>query len=192
MFHPEALEPIVAFLRGIGMQVEYGDAAHGGFLPGVNIQAGALHVDPETLLGPGDLLHEAGHIIVLPRRYWPSLGRDVQADIDAILADQTARDGTPDPVLTRAARQGEFMSQAWSYAVVQHLGLPQECLFFPGSYRCSGYEGTHPMRAWIEQGTHSGLINLAQADFTGYAGMFAFMGDNGLAPFPRMAKWTLD
>ncbi|CAO3353874.1 hypothetical protein [Azospirillum melinis] len=25
-----------------------------------------------------------------------------------------------------------------------------------------------------------------------YAGMFASMGDNGLAPFPQMAKWTVD
>lgn len=192
MYHPEALEPIVAFLRGIGMQVEYGEGGRDGFLPGVNIRAGALHVDPETLKGPGDLLHEAGHIIVMPRQYWPLLNRNVQTDIDTILADQTARDGTADPILTRAARQGEFMSQAWSYAVVQHLGLPQECLFFPGSYQYDKFEGTHPMQAWIEQGTHFGLINLAQAGFTGYAGMFAYMGNNGLAPFPQMARWTLD
>ncbi len=192
MYHPEALEPIVAFLRGIGMQVEYGEGGREGFLSGVNIHAGVIHVDPETLLGPGDLLHEAGHMIVLPRQYWPLMNRDMQADIDALLAEQTARDGTPDPVLTRAARQGEFMSQAWSYAVVQHLGLPQECLFFPGSYKCTDYQGTHPMRAWIEQGTHFGLVPLAQAGFTGYIGMFAHMGSNGLAPFPQMARWTLD
>ncbi|AWU94372.1 hypothetical protein [Azospirillum ramasamyi] len=192
MYHPEALEPIVAFLRGIGMQVEYGEGAHGGFLPGVNIHAGVIHVDPQTLLGPGDLLHEAGHMIVLPRRYWPLMNRDLQADIDGLLAEQTAREGTPDPVLTMAARQGEFMAQAWSYAAVHHLGLPQECLFFPGSYKCTEYQGTHPMQAWIEQGTHFGLINLAHAGFTGYAGMFAHMGCNGLAPFPQMAKWTLD
>ena len=192
MYHPEALEPIVAFLRGIGMQVEFGEGGLDGFLPGVNIHAGVIHVHPETVMGPGDLLHEAGHMIVLPRRYWPSMNRDMQADIEALLAEQTARDGTPDPVLTRAARQGEIMSQAWSSAVVLHLGLPRECLFFPGSYKHTDYQGIHPMLDWIERGTHYGPLNLAQAGFTGFSGMFAYMGDNGLAPFPQMAKWTLD
>jgi hypothetical protein len=192
MYHPEALDPIVAFLRGIGMQVEYGEGGRDGFLPGVNIRGGVMHVHPETLVGPGDLLHEAGHMIVLPRRYWPSMNRDMQADIEALLAEQSTRDGTPDPVLTRAVRQGEIMAQAWSYAVVRHLGLPQECLFFPGSYKHIDYEGIHPILAWIERGTHYGQLDLAQAGFTGFAGMFAYMGDNGLAPFPQMARWTLD
>ncbi|WP_109153779.1 hypothetical protein [Azospirillum sp. TSO5] len=192
MYHPEALEPIVAFLRGIGMQVEFGEGGLDGFLPGVNIRAGVIHVHPETLMGPGDLLHEAGHMIVLPRRYWPSMNRDMQADIEALLAEQTARDGTPDPVLVRAVRQGEIMAQAWSYAVVLHLGLPQECLFFPGSYKHMEYQGIHPILAWIERGTHYGQLDLAEAGFTGFSGMFAYMGENGLAPFPQMAKWTLD
>ncbi|WP_109105844.1 hypothetical protein [Azospirillum sp. TSO35-2] len=192
MYHPEALEPIVTFLRGLGLGVEYGEGARDGFLPGVNIHAGAIHVDPDALLGPGDLLHEAGHIIVLPRRFWPLVGKDLQADIDGLLAEQTARDGVADPVLTMAARQGEFMSQAWSYAVVRHLGLPMGCLFFPGSYRYDSYEGAHPMLAWLEQGTHMGPNALADAGMTGFSGMFAFLGDNGLPPFPHMTRWTLD
>lgn len=192
MKHPEALEPVVAFLRGIGMEIEYGEGAHGGFLPGVNIHAGVIHVDPGTLLEAGDVLHEAGHIIVLPRRYWPRMESDLQASIEAIVAEQSGPDKTPDPLVARAAQQGEQMAQAWSYAVVHHLGLPQECLFFPGSYRIGPYEGTHPFQAWIEQGSHFGPLFLAGAGMTGFSGLFAYMGDNGLAPFPRMTRWTVD
>lgn len=192
MYHPEALEPIVAFLRGIGMNIEFGSGAHGGFLPGVNIHAGVIHVDPDTLLGPGDVLHEAGHIIVVPRCYWPRLGTDLQADIEALVAEQTGPDKSLDPRLALAARQGEFMSQAWSYAVVLHLGLPLNSLFFPGSYKYDRYEGTHPMLAWLEQGTHNGPLALAQSGMTGFSGVFAFMGNNGLPPFPHMTRWTLD
>ncbi|MBP2315725.1 hypothetical protein [Azospirillum soli] len=192
MYHPEALEPIVSFLRGIGMEVEYGEGAHNGFLPGVNIHAGVIHVDPETLLGPGDLLHEAGHIIVVPRRYWHRLGRDLQVDIEALLEEETGPDNAPNPELNAAARQGEFMSQAWSYAAVLHLGLPMGCLFFPGSYKCDRYEGKHPMQAWLEQGTHFGPMALAQAGMTGFFGMFAYMGNNALPAFPHMTRWTLD
>lgn len=192
MHHPEALEPIVTFLREIGMEVQEGEGAHGGFLPGVNIHAGAIHFDPATLVGAGDLLHEAGHIVVVPRRCWPRLGRDLQSDIEALARDETGPDGTADPQLARAVQMGEFMSQAWSYAVTLHLGLSSECVFFPGSYQRDRYEDTHPMLAWLERGTHHGLMALARAGMTGYAGVFGMLHDNGLPAFPHMTRWTLD
>ncbi|WP_207459241.1 hypothetical protein [Azospirillum sp. SYSU D00513] len=192
MHHPEALEPIVAFLRGIGMGVEYGEGARGGFLPGANIRAGVMHVDPDTLVGPGDLLHEAGHIVVVPRRFWARLGSNLQVDIEALLAEAVASGDAAAPQLDMAARQGEFMAQAWSYAAVLHLGLPPECIFFPGSYHCDRYEGTHPMQAWLERGTHLGPLSLARAGLTGFPGLFAHMGSNGLSPFPHMTRWSID
>ncbi len=192
MYHPEALEPIVTFLRGIGMGVEYGEGAHGGFLPGINIREGAIHIDPDTLVGSGDLLHEAGHIIVVPRRYWPRLGTDLQKDIETLLAEETEPDGSANPHLAWAAQMGEFMSQAWSYAVAQHLGIPPECIFFPGSYKHHQYDGTHPMLAWLERGTHHGQMALARAGMTGFSGVFALLEHNDLEPYPRMTRWTLD
>lgn len=192
MYHPEALEPIVVFLRGIGIGVEYGAGAHGGFLPGINIRAGVIHIDPDTLVGSGDLLHEAGHIIVVPRRYWPRLGTDLQTDIETLLAEETEPDGSGNPHLAWAAQMGEFMSQAWSYAVAQHLGIPPECIFFPGSYKYHQYDGTHPMQAWLERGTHHGQMALARAGMTGFSGVFAFLEHNDLEPYPHMTRWTLD
>lgn len=192
MYHPEALEPIVAFLRSIGMEVEYGEGAHNGFLPGVNIHAGALHVDPDTLVGSGDVLHEAGHIIVVPRRYWSRLGTDLQAGVDDLLATEKMPDGSDDPLLVTASKQGEMMAQAWSFAVAEHLGIPKGCIFFPGAHKMHEYEGIHPMQAWLERGTHYGPLFLADAGFTGYSGIFGFGRDNGLAPFPHMSRWSLD
>jgi hypothetical protein len=183
-YHPEALDPIVAFLRQVGFGVEFGPGAAGGFLPGVNIQAGVIHVDPETLVSPGDLLHEAGHMAILPKKFRPHLGTDLQADMEAAIAAEA------DPALNGLIQQGEFMAQAWSYAAALHLGLPPECIFFPGSYKVDAYEGTHPMQKWLESGTHHGPSGLAQAGMTGFSGLFAFMGDNGLAPFPHMARWV--
>ena len=190
--HPEALEPIVAFLRGIGMEVEYGDGARDGFLPGVNIHDGVIHIDPDTLIEAGDVLHEAGHIIVVPRRGWPRMGRDLQASIEALNGEENGPDKPGSPELARAVQMGEFMSQAWSYAVVRHLGLPMDCLFFPGSYHRHQYDGAHPTLDWIERGTHYGPMALAQAGMTGFSGVYAYLHDNGLPPFPHMTRWTLD
>lgn len=192
MYHPEALEPIVAFLRSIGMEIEYGEGAHNGFLPGVNIHAGVIHVDPDTLVGSGDVLHEAGHIIVVPRRYWSRLGTDLQAGVDDLLATEKMPDGSDDPLLETASRHGELMAQAWSYAAARHLNIFPGCVFFPGSYKWRQYDGVHPMQGWLESGTHYGPLFLANAGFTGYSGLFSFMGNNGLAPFPHMTRWSVD
>jgi hypothetical protein len=192
LYHPEALEPIAAFLRALGIAVVREDAIADSFLPGVTVRAGALHVAPEALAGSGDLLHEAGHIISVPRRFWPRLGANLQAAVEALLAAET-RPGEPaDPALDHAARNGEFMAQAWSYAVCRHLGLSPGCVFFPGAHNVAAFDGTHPMQRWLEGGTHYGPLHLATAGLTGFSGLFAFMGDNGLAPFPEMARWTLD
>ncbi|ASG25363.1 hypothetical protein [Nitrospirillum viridazoti] len=189
-YHPEALDPIVGFLRDIGFTVKYGAGAQGGFLPGVNIAAGVLHVDPETLVGPGDLLHEAGHMAILPLRLHAQLGRDLEADMRAAIAAEAGPGLPADPRLSVPLQQGEMMAQAWSYAAALHLGVPLECIFFPGSYHVDAYEGPHPMQRWLEAGTHHGLGGLAHVGMTGFTGVFALMGDNGLPPFPQMSRWV--
>ncbi|AUN29625.1 hypothetical protein [Niveispirillum cyanobacteriorum] len=192
-YHPEALEPIVAFLRGIGIGVEFGPGAQNGFLPGVNIHAGVIHVDPETLVGPGDLLHEAGHMAVLPKRYRSGLGSDLDADMHRLIAEEVGPGIPDDAILAVPKQQGEFMAQAWSYAAALHIGVPPDCIFFPGSYKHDDYEGVHPMQAWIESGTHYGPAALARVGMTGPAGIFAMMGGgNGLPPYPVMSRWVQD
>lgn len=192
MHHPEALEPIVSFLRHIGIGVEFGPGADNGFLPGINIHAGVIHVNPDRLLGSGDLLHEAGHIAVIPKRFRARLGSDLQADSVAAITEETGP-GTPaDPLLAEPLERGELLAQAWSYAASLRLGLPASCIFFPGSYKCDAYEGTHPMQKWLETGTHHGQNSLARVGMTGYSGVFAFLGNNGLPPFPYMTRWVQD
>jgi hypothetical protein len=189
-YHPEALDPIVGFLRDIGFTVHFGAGAQGGFLPGVNIQAGTIHVDPDTLVGPGDLLHEAGHMAILPRRLHAQLGRDLEADMRAAIAAEAGPDVPTDPLLFVPLQQSEMMAQAWSYAAALHLGVPLECIFFPGSYHVATYEGLHPMQQWLMAGSHHGLAALAYVGMTGFAGAFDMMGDNGLPPFPHMSRWV--
>lgn len=192
MLYPDTLAPIVAFLRTLGFTVEFGQGAAGGFLPGVNIHAGAIHIDPDTLVSPGDLLHEAGHMAVLPRRLHSRLGRDLEADAIAAVAAEAGAGIPADLTLATPLQSGELMAQAWSYAAALHLALPPECVFFPGSYHVDTYEGIHPMQRWLEAGSHHGALGLARVGMSGYSGIFAAMGDNGLAPFPRMTRWVQD
>jgi hypothetical protein len=103
---------IAVFLTGIGIGIRAGDISGPGILPGIQIQRGVLVVDEAQLSYPGDLLHEAAHLAVVPaaRRY--------------LLDADTGDDG------------GEEMGAiAWSYAAALHLRLDPAVVFHAHGYR---------------------------------------------------------
>ena len=71
-------------------------------------------MDPERLLYPGDLLHEAGHLAVMLPAQRAVTGSNVGADMG-----------------------DEIAAQTWSYAAAVHLGLPPEVVFHPAGYKGS-------------------------------------------------------
>jgi hypothetical protein len=93
----------------------------------VTIQRGVLAIDREKLLYPGDLLHEAGHLAILPP------------------AERAAIDGDvgPDGGMEMAAI-------AWSYAAALHLGIPVEVVFHDEGY----LGGASAIRANFAQGRY--------------------------------------
>ncbi len=108
---PFVLDTILTFVQEIGLTVDLRPIPE-GFLPGIRMVRGGLHVDLDTLLYPGDLLHEAGHLAVMPpdRRY---------ADSPAPTTDGSE----------------EMAAIAWSYAAALHLGLPPEVVFHEHGYK---------------------------------------------------------
>ena len=109
-----AVERITPFLADIGILVVTKPQRGPTFLPAMTIRNGALVFDPETLVWPGDLLHEAGHIAVTH----PDLRPDL---------NQISDDG------------GEEMAAiAWSYAAACAIGLAPEILFHEHGYRGGG------------------------------------------------------
>jgi len=103
---------MVSFLEGIGLPVRTGSIAGRSFLPGITIDGGVLVIDKERLLYPGDLLHEAGHLAVLP----PDKRSEIYGDV-----------GTDAGL--------EMGAIAWSYAVALHLGIDPAIVFHEAGYR---------------------------------------------------------
>lgn len=103
---------IVAWLRQIGLTVRFAPLDADTFLPGVTLEPGGLIVDPERLLYPGDLLHEAGHLAVMPPAQRASTGSNVGSEMG-----------------------DEIAAQTWSYAAAVHLGLPPETVFHSAGYK---------------------------------------------------------
>jgi hypothetical protein len=103
---------ILDWLRQIGLSVRLAPLGAETFLPGVTLEPGGLIVDPEHLLYPGDLLHEAGHLAVMLPAQRASAGSNAGSDMG-----------------------DEIAAQTWSYAAAVHLGLPPEMVFHPAGYK---------------------------------------------------------
>src|SRR5271170_1181821 len=94
---------ILDWLRKIGVTVRLAPLGANTFLPGVTMEPGGLIVDPERLLYPGDLLHEAGHLAIMS----PVQRASTEANAGSNMGDEIA-------------------AQTWSYAAAVRLGLPPE------------------------------------------------------------------
>jgi hypothetical protein len=113
MLH-ETAHLILDWLRQIGLTVRFAPLGQETFLPGVSLECGGLVVDPERLLYPGDLLHEAGHLaVMLPSARWST-----EANAGSDMGDEIA-------------------AQTWSYAAAVYLGLAPEIVFHAAGYRGS-------------------------------------------------------
>jgi hypothetical protein len=170
----------VSFLRGIGIACEVKPGVR-GFLPGVRIQCGGLLVSPEVHLG--DLLHEAGHLAVLPGRFRPLA--DDNIDVVTKLMLDAVDFSDPDVGEARAALQaGEAEATAWAWAAGEHLGLkPAEVI------RLTDYGGAGgDIRAMLQARGYLGINGLASAGFCvvrpGY-----LEKAKGLPAYPKLAMW---
>ena len=112
MFRDELTRRIGVWLGGVGIVVRPGSIPKTTFLPGIHLERGEIVVDEERLLYPGDLLHEAGHLAVMPL--------DRRLAVDGFAGE----DG------------GEEMAAiAWSWAAALAMGLDVEVVFHPDGYR---------------------------------------------------------
>lgn len=161
-FHDEGLIAIVAFLREIGITVRSGDVPDQTFLPGILVEGDSLVVEEAKLQFPGDLLHEAGHLAVLPLAERRQLHNDVSKDAG-----------------------DELAALAWSWAALTHLGLAPEVVFHPG-----GYKGESAWL--IDMFRNGGELGVPLLQWMGLTAERRKANDLGVEAFPSMTKWLRD
>jgi len=164
--HDDITETIITFLDEIGIPVVRTEIAGPTFLPGIRVVHGALEVDTSKLLFPGDLLHEAGHLAVIPQEFRASAeDDDVEADKPGMIT--------------------EVEAMAWSYAAALHLGIDPRVVFHP-----DGYHGqSESLLLSYSMGINLGSSGLQEA---GMAAIGAHADDLGVPPYPHIIKWLRD
>ena len=161
-FQNPTTNKIVNFLVEIGLEVRATVIEEETFLPGILIDHGALLVDEEKLNYPGDLLHEAGHLAVLPAEQRKLLQKDAGK---------------------KAAE--EMMAIAWSYAALVHLGLEPTIVFHADGYRGGS-------QALIEIFTQGRTFGQPTLQWIGLTLDQKAAQEMGVEPYPHMIKWLRD
>jgi hypothetical protein len=135
------LRRVVRWLRTVGLRAEEGTRYTLPFARGIWLEDGELIYDP-CEAHPGDMLHEAGHLAVLPA--------------DARLAAQ----GDADEVSGFHDNDSEAI--AWSYAAALACGVDPWLVFESGF---TSREDAEEAFRLLRSGRHDGIAKLVEADF---------------------------
>lgn len=150
---------ITEFIADIGIPVQSGEVSDHVILPGILIDKGTLVVDETKLKYPGDLLHEAGHLAVMPGTQRNILHNDVS---------KNAGD--------------ELAALAWSWAALVHLNLAPEVVFHP-----NGYKGDSDWL--IDIFSNGGNIGVPLLQWMGLTAEPDKAEKLGWKAFPQMQRW---
>lgn len=160
------LDTCIAFLHSIGIKTFYRKLETDTFLPGLSIEQGSIIIDRDVLKYPGDILHEAAHIAIVPA-----------AERDTL--NEEAIGKRPD----REAE--EMMAIAWSYAACMHLKLDPYFVFHDEGYKGGG--------SYIADNfNNKNYFGLPMLQWKGMAVDEKKADELGVAPYPFMIKWLLD
>lgn len=164
--HDEFFEKAISFLQEIGIETRFEKLEGPCFLPGLSICKGVLIIDTGKLAYPGDILHEAGHIAVVPAA-------------ERITLDAAA-------IEKRPMRGGEeMMAIAWSYAACIHLKLDPYIVFHDDGYDKGG--------SYIADNfNNKQYFGLPMLQWKGMAADEKTAPALGVPPYPYMIKWLLN
>ncbi|WP_198361647.1 hypothetical protein [Burkholderia ubonensis] len=178
------LRQVIQALNGIGIEAHIVEGAT-GFLSGVRIVAGALHIAPDCRVS--DALHEAGHLACVPKRYRHLANDDLDEMAREMLADVDRLDLHPDSPLYRAVIQcSDPEATAWAWAFGQYLGLAPEDIIEDHQYpdEVTGLGTGAEVRMALSMRMYIGIHGLAHA---GFCSTNRF---GRLPQYPQLAYWT--
>ena len=161
-----SLEKCIDFLHQIGIPAREDKLPADGFLPGLSIEEGIIIFDRAALKYPGDILHEAAHIAIVP------------------LAER--RTLNAESIGKRPCRESEeMMAIAWSYAACIYLGLDPYFVFHDDGYKGGG--------SYIADAfTNKYYFGLPMLQLIGLTADEKNAAGLNVGPYPHMIKWLRD
>ncbi|HDR9103413.1 TPA: hypothetical protein QDB04_000133 [Burkholderia vietnamiensis] len=179
----EKLTRVITALNDIGLVARIVVGAS-GFLQKIRIVSGELHIAPDCPVS--DVLHEAGHLACIPRRFRHRANDDLAVLAREMLAEVGEQDAWCETPLYRAVIQcSDTEATAWAWAFGQHLGLAADDIIEDHQYPDENGVGTGAeLRMALSMRMYAGIHGLAHA---------GFCSTNRLGRLPRypdLVFWT--
>lgn len=159
MHLPEILS---SFVKDVGLEVSYEPIETKTFLPGILVRRGGLVIDKKKLLYPGDILHEAGHLAVMPLSIRQNMNNDLGND--------------------DIQKGGEMMAIAWSYAACIYLNIDPYIVFHEQGYRGGGKD-------LVKNFEKGNILGLPLLQWQGMSYGVKEAERLKVQPFPHMVQW---
>ncbi|WP_207512269.1 hypothetical protein [Longitalea luteola] len=157
------LQKCIGFLNNIGIETTFRKIGNKSFLPGLLINKGMIIIDKDALEHPGDILHEAGHIAVVP-----AIDRHGLSERN---------------IINRKDRESEeIMAIAWSYAACIHLFIDPFFVFHEQGYRGGREYITGSCR-------EKNYIGLSMLEKIGMTANEKHARRLNIPSYPHMIKW---
>jgi hypothetical protein len=154
---------MIRFAEEIGLPVRLVELDEPTFLPGITLKDGGLVIDPEKLLYPGDILHEAGHLaVMLP---------DMRSKVNGTLT-----------IEGDTALGEEMMAIAWSYAACMYLQIDPAIVFHTEGYHGGGYN-------IVENFSKEQYFGVPLLQWIGLCYEPKKIQEPGVECYPKMIKW---
>ncbi len=163
MDHSTYFDKSILFLESIGISVTFKRIGTECFLPGIAIEDGYIIIDKDKLKYPGDILHEAGHIAVVPANERNSLN-------ELSIADRDNREAE------------EMMAIAWSYAVCNHLNIDCSFVFHKDGYNGGG-------QSIADNFNNGNFFGVPMLQYVGMTLEKRNAETTGSDPYPVMKRW---
>jgi hypothetical protein len=175
---------VCAALNAIGIDTVFTEEAS-GFLKNIRIVNGTLHVSPAC--DASDVLHEAGHLAIIPRRYRAQANDNLDVLTRFMLddLDRYANEGPDSPIYRAVIQCSDVEATAWAFAFGKHVGLSDEEIIKDDQYPDeNGVPTGAEVRFCLAARAYLGINGLAHA---GFCSTNRF---GRLPIYPELAYWT--
>lgn len=171
----EAKIKVKSFLQSIGISVTQGKVPRTSFLPNVIIKNGCLIYDDKIEVS--DLLHEAGHVAIVPAKYRAICNGDMDKSMLRVWAkaERAGETKFDSPIYWQLIQASECEAIAWAWAVGKHLGLLEAEIIPDHHYDMTGVV----QRAKLAAKQHFGINGLRAS------GMI-----ESVKKYPHLTRWT--
>ncbi len=177
---------VVRFLCDIGIQCTIQEES-GGFLNLIRIENGTLIIDPKAPIH--DILHEAGHLAIVPNRWRHLMNGNVgngQREMLRLLEEMDLHPDDPLSRATMATSENEAIAWSWSAGVYLRLKPTQIIQDTDDPKVFSGQAWA--VRQQLEWGDSLGSHGLAYA---GWCATNKTIGRHRSLPvYPELKHWT--